>query len=81
LDPAILLSGKKHSKVKTVPFAAWALANWAMASDTNRSHIQELDRDGQVVMTALMAPERTVKWHGSLVARLLLERHCDMLTM
>ncbi|KAL1215761.1 hypothetical protein V5N11_024301 [Cardamine amara subsp. amara] len=56
-----------------VPFAAWALANWAMASDTNRSHIQELDRDGQVVMTALMAPERTVKWHGSLVARLLLE--------
>uniref|UniRef100_A0A1J3D2G9 Protein SERAC1 n=1 Tax=Noccaea caerulescens TaxID=107243 RepID=A0A1J3D2G9_NOCCA len=62
-----------HCQHVAVPFAAWALANWAMASDTNRSHIQELDRDGQVVMTALMAPERTVKWHGSLVARLLLE--------
>ncbi|ESQ53694.1 hypothetical protein EUTSA_v10024246mg [Eutrema salsugineum] len=62
-----------HCQHVAVPFAAWALANWAMASDTNRFHIQELDRDGQVVMTALMAPERTVKWHGSLVARLLLE--------
>nr|DAD41214.1 TPA_asm: hypothetical protein HUJ06_015537 [Nelumbo nucifera] len=56
-----------------VPFAAWALANWALASELNRSHIQELDQDGHAVMTALMAPERTVKWHGSLVARLLLE--------
>ncbi|KAJ6878840.1 hypothetical protein NC652_032395 [Populus alba x Populus x berolinensis] len=56
-----------------VPFAAWALANWAMASEINRYHIQELDRDGQAVMTALMAPERSVKWHGSLVAQLLLK--------
>ncbi|KAK9946555.1 hypothetical protein M0R45_012015 [Rubus argutus] len=56
-----------------VPFAAWALANWAMASDENRSLIQELDGDGNAIMTALMAPERSVKWHGSLVARLLLE--------
>ncbi|RZC45630.1 hypothetical protein C5167_038579 [Papaver somniferum] len=56
-----------------VPFAAWALANWASASDINRSHIHELDQDGNAVMTALIAPERTVKWHGSLVARLLLE--------
>lgn len=56
-----------------VPFAAWALANWALASDVNRSHIQELDQDGHAVMTALIAPERTVKWHGSLVARLLLQ--------
>ncbi|XP_043710813.1 uncharacterized protein LOC122659754 isoform X2 [Telopea speciosissima] len=56
-----------------VPFATWALANWALASDVNRSHIQELDQDGYAVMIALMAPERTVKWHGSLVARLLLE--------
>ncbi|XP_050367132.1 uncharacterized protein LOC126785475 isoform X2 [Argentina anserina] len=56
-----------------VPFAAWALANWAMASEENRSLIQELDADGNAVMTALMAPERSVKWHGSLVARLLLE--------
>ncbi|KAJ4966057.1 hypothetical protein NE237_017906 [Protea cynaroides] len=63
-----------------VPFAAWALANWALASNVNRSHIQELDQDGQAVMTALMAPERTVKWHGSLVARLLLEDHKIPLT-
>ena len=44
-----------------------------MASEVNRSHIQELDQDGHAVMTALVAPERSVKWHGSLVARLLLE--------
>ncbi|KAK8649004.1 hypothetical protein V6N13_129742 [Hibiscus sabdariffa] len=62
-----------HSQHVAVPFAAWALANWAMASDTNRSHIEELDRDGEAVMSALLAPERSVKWHGSLVARLLLE--------
>ncbi|WOH05983.1 hypothetical protein DCAR_0625406 [Daucus carota subsp. sativus] len=62
-----------HSQHIAVPFAAWALANWAMASEANRSHIQELDCDGNAVMTALIAPERSVKWHGSLVARLLLE--------
>ncbi|XP_037493046.1 uncharacterized protein LOC119369055 isoform X1 [Jatropha curcas] len=62
-----------HCQHVAVPFAAWALANWAMASEVNRSHIQELDQDGQAVMTALIAPERSVKWHGSLVARLLLE--------
>ncbi|KAL2512740.1 alpha/beta-Hydrolases superfamily protein [Abeliophyllum distichum] len=62
-----------HSEHVAVPFAAWALANWAMASEVNRAHIQELDRDGHAVMSALMAPERSVKWHGSLVARLLLE--------
>lgn len=56
-----------------VPFAAWALANWAMASDVNRCHIQELDQDGHAVLTALTTAERSVKWHGSLVARLLLE--------
>ncbi|XP_058221032.1 uncharacterized protein LOC131331172 isoform X2 [Rhododendron vialii] len=56
-----------------VPFAAWALANWAMASDMNRFHIQELDQDGHAVMTALNTEERSVKWHGSLVARMLLE--------
>ncbi|KAK9136072.1 hypothetical protein Syun_015402 [Stephania yunnanensis] len=56
-----------------VPFAAWALANWALASDVNRSRIQELDQDGHAIMTALLAPERTVKWHASLIARLLLE--------
>ncbi|GFS33193.1 alpha/beta-Hydrolases superfamily protein [Actinidia rufa] len=58
-----------------VPFAAWALANWAMASNENRSHIQELDQDGHAVMTALITAERSVKWHGSLVARFLLEDH------
>ncbi|KAM7279718.1 hypothetical protein ACFE04_006852 [Oxalis oulophora] len=62
-----------HCQHVAVPFAAWALANWAMASELNRSHIQELDRDGQAIMSALMEPERSVKWHGSLVARLLLE--------
>lgn len=56
-----------------VPFAAWALANWAMASEVNRTHIQELDRDGNAVMSALMAPERSVKWHGSWLVKLLLE--------
>ncbi|XWS25653.1 hypothetical protein CRYUN_Cryun27aG0086300 [Craigia yunnanensis] len=61
-----------HCQHVAVPFAAWALANWAMASEINRSHIEELDRDGEAVMTALLAPERSVKWHGSLVARLLL---------
>ncbi|KAM4129543.1 hypothetical protein ACJW30_01G031700 [Castanea mollissima] len=62
-----------HCEHVSVPFAAWALASWAMASEVNRSHIQELDQDGHAVMTALVAPERSVKWHGSLVARLLLE--------
>ncbi|TXG75383.1 hypothetical protein E1A91_1Z020500v1 [Gossypium mustelinum] len=64
-----------HSQHVAVPFAAWALANWAMASEINRSHIEELDQDGEAVMCALLAPERCVKWHGSLVARLLLEDH------
>lgn len=62
-----------HCEHVSVPFAAWALASWATASEVNRSHIQELDQDGHAVMTALVAPERSVKWHGSLVARLLLE--------
>ncbi|XP_066384007.1 uncharacterized protein [Miscanthus floridulus] len=56
-----------------VPFATWALANWAIASDLNRTRIQELDSDGHAVATALKAAERTVKWHGTLVARALLE--------
>ncbi|KAJ0975964.1 hypothetical protein J5N97_017929 [Dioscorea zingiberensis] len=55
-----------------VPFAAWALANWSLASELNRAHIQELDKDGNAVMSTLTAPERTVKWHGTLVARALL---------
>ena len=35
-----------HCQHVAVPFAAWALANWAMASEVNRVHIQELDHDG-----------------------------------
>ncbi|RDX76856.1 putative inactive heme oxygenase 2, chloroplastic, partial [Mucuna pruriens] len=62
-----------HCEHVAVPFATWALANWATASPMNRSHIQELDRDGNAVMSALLAPERSVKWHASLVVRLLLE--------
>ncbi|GKE12278.1 hypothetical protein Tco_1415829 [Tanacetum coccineum] len=34
-----------------VPFAAWALANWAMALNVNRSHIQELDHNGHAINT------------------------------
>nr|XP_025886639.1 uncharacterized protein LOC101262413 isoform X2 [Solanum lycopersicum] len=64
-----------HSEQVAVPFAAWALANWAMASEVNRYHIQELDQEGYVVMAALVAPERSVKWHGSLMVKLLLEDH------
>lgn len=56
-----------------VSFAAWALANWALASDLNRSHINELDQEGHAVMSTLTSPERRVKWHGSWLARLLLE--------
>ncbi|KAK7310497.1 hypothetical protein RJT34_08051 [Clitoria ternatea] len=62
-----------HCEHVAVPFAAWALANWATASKLNRSRIQELDQDGNAIMSALMAPERSVKWHASLVVRLLLE--------
>ncbi|XP_061350215.1 uncharacterized protein LOC133295401 isoform X2 [Gastrolobium bilobum] len=62
-----------HCEHVAVPFATWALANWATASPLNRSRIQELDQDGNAVMSALMAPERSVKWHASLVVRLLLE--------
>lgn len=47
-----------QSRHVAVPLAAWALANWASASSSNRSKIAELDRDGHAVMTAIMAPER-----------------------
>ncbi|CAL5205992.1 unnamed protein product [Lathyrus oleraceus] len=62
-----------HCEHVAVPFATWALANWATASQLNRSRIHELDQDGNAVLSALMAPERSVKWHASLVVRLLLE--------
>ncbi|XP_051151097.1 uncharacterized protein LOC127265366 isoform X2 [Andrographis paniculata] len=64
-----------HCEHVAVPFAAWALANWALASDVNRAHINELDWDGHAVMKTLMAPERSVKWHGSWLVQLLLEDH------
>ncbi|KAL9330569.1 hypothetical protein ACSQ67_000179 [Phaseolus vulgaris] len=68
-----------HCEHVAVPFATWALANWATASQMNKTHIRELDRDGHAVMAALMAPERSVKWHASLVVRLLLEdRHTPL---
>ncbi|KAJ1436797.1 Armadillo-type fold [Sesbania bispinosa] len=56
-----------HCEHVAVPFATWALANWATASQLNRSRIQELDQDGNAILSALMAPERSVKWHASLV--------------
>ncbi|KAH9305135.1 hypothetical protein KI387_009539, partial [Taxus chinensis] len=62
-----------QSRHVAVPLAAWALASWASASGSNRSKISELDRDGHAVMTALVAPERSVKWHGALIAQLLME--------
>ncbi|XP_059077492.1 uncharacterized protein LOC131034550 isoform X2 [Cryptomeria japonica] len=62
-----------QSRHVAVPLAAWALASWASVSGSNRSKIAELDRDGHAVMTSLAAPERTVKWHGALIARLLME--------
>ncbi|KAK7252545.1 hypothetical protein RIF29_36566 [Crotalaria pallida] len=62
-----------HCEHVAVPFATWALASWATASQLNRSHIQELDQDGNAIMSALMAPERSVKWHASLLVQLLLE--------
>ncbi|KAK7291130.1 hypothetical protein RIF29_06038 [Crotalaria pallida] len=62
-----------HCEHVAVPFATWALANWATASQLNRSRIQELDQDGNAIMSALMAPERSVKWHASLLVQLLLE--------
>ncbi|XP_052627049.1 uncharacterized protein LOC128133590 [Lactuca sativa] len=50
-----------HSQHVAVPFAAWALANWAMASDVNRSHIQELDFNGHAVMSdAIRSPAITI---------------------
>ncbi|KAJ1396941.1 Armadillo-type fold [Sesbania bispinosa] len=64
-----------HCEHVAVPFATWALANWATASQLNRSRIQELDQDGNAILSALMAPERSVKWHASLVVRLLLKDH------
>ncbi|BBM98694.1 protein SERAC1 [Marchantia polymorpha subsp. ruderalis] len=56
----------------TVPLAAWALANWAQASAGNRAKILELDGDGEALLAAVLAPEKTVKWHGAMAMRLLL---------
>eukprot|EP00249_Psilotum_nudum_P021362 c28083_g1_i2 orf=314-4183(+) len=56
-----------------VPLAAWALATWAEMSSANRSKIMGLDNVGDTLKAAVMAPERTVKWHGAVAIRFLLE--------
>lgn len=56
-----------------VPFAAWAIANWAQASRSNCVKIAELDKDGDAIMAAVLAPERTVKWQGAIAAHCLVE--------
>eukprot|EP00252_Welwitschia_mirabilis_P021982 TRINITY_DN5802_c0_g1_i1.p1 TRINITY_DN5802_c0_g1~~TRINITY_DN5802_c0_g1_i1.p1 ORF type:complete len:774 (+),score=144.81 TRINITY_DN5802_c0_g1_i1:1162-3483(+) len=62
-----------QSQHVAVPLASWALASWARNSSSNRSKILELDSDGHVLMTALMAPERSVKLHGALTAKYILQ--------
>jgi hypothetical protein len=62
-----------HGKYVAVPLAAWAVATWAHASSVNCEKIAELDKNGNGVLAAIMAPERTVKWHGAVTSRLLVE--------
>ncbi|GBG87482.1 hypothetical protein CBR_g45541 [Chara braunii] len=47
-----------------VSLAAWALASWATASSTNCSKIAAADVDGEAVKLAVLAKQRSVKWHG-----------------
>lgn len=56
----------------TVPLAAWALAMWARASNGNRVKIAELDENGEALLAAVLAAEKTVKWHGAMAMRSLL---------
>ncbi|KAJ7558284.1 hypothetical protein O6H91_04G032200 [Diphasiastrum complanatum] len=62
-----------QSRDVAVPLAAWAVATWADSSTANRAKIVELDKDGQALLSAMLAPERTVKWHGATAIHLLLE--------
>lgn len=56
-----------------VPLAAWALATWAQASNENRSIIKCIDKDGDALLAAVVAPERSVRWHGALAMKFLLQ--------
>lgn len=56
-----------------VPLAAWALATWAQASNENRSIIKGIDKDGDALLAAVVAPERSVRWHGALAMKFLLQ--------
>ena len=47
-----------------VPLAAWALATWAQSSSENRSTIKGIDKEGDALLAAVVAPERSVRWHG-----------------
>ncbi|XP_024534607.1 uncharacterized protein LOC9643048 [Selaginella moellendorffii] len=62
-----------QGRLVAVPLAAWALATWAESSAANRNHISRLDKDGQALLAAVLAPERTVKWHGARTMHLLLD--------
>ncbi|CAM6099282.1 unnamed protein product [Calypogeia fissa] len=64
----------------TVPLAAWALAMWARASNANRAKIAELDHNGEALLVAVLAHEKTVKWHGALAMRSLLASKTFSLT-
>lgn len=56
-----------------VPLAAWALATWAQASNENRSIIKGIDKEGDALLAAVVAPERSVRWHGALAMKYLLQ--------
>ncbi|XP_073396493.1 uncharacterized protein [Physcomitrium patens] len=56
-----------------VPLAAWALATWAQASNENRSTIKSIDKEGDALLAAVVAPERSVRWHGATAMKYLLQ--------
>ena len=62
-----------QGKYVAVPLAAWAIATWAHTSSANCEKIVELDKNGDGISAAIMAPERTVKWHGAITSRLIVE--------
>ncbi|MCO5599134.1 hypothetical protein L7F22_053234 [Adiantum nelumboides] len=62
-----------HGNHVAVPLAAWAVATWAQASSINCGKIARLDKDGEAIFSCVMAPERTVKWHGAKAAHMVLE--------
>lgn len=56
-----------------VPLAAWALATWAQSSSENRSIIKGIDKEGDALLAAVVAPERSVRWHGAMAMKYLLQ--------